>query len=220
MSIVLLDDMQLRILGSLMEKQVTTPDQYPLSLNALTNACNQKSNRDPVVNYEQGEVQIAIDALINQAMVIDSSDFNSRSAKLQHRFCNTEFSDRQFNKQEFAIICLLFLRGPQTPGELKSRSGRLCQFENSAEVESCLKNLSDKAGVQYVQQLPREPGKRESRFSHCFCEHVSQSVTAEFEALPQVIESNNKELEEKVGYLEDKVIDLESRLAALEDALN
>ena len=220
MSIVLLDDMQLRILGSLMEKQVTTPDQYPLSLNALTNACNQKSNRDPVVNYEQGEVQIAIDALINQAMVIDSSDFNSRSAKLQHRFCNTEFSDRQFNKQEFAIICLLFLRGPQTPGELKSRSGRLCQFENSAEVESCLKNLSDKAGVQYVQQLPREPGKRESRFSHCFNEHVSQSVTAEFEALPQVIESNNKELEEKVGYLEDKVIDLESRLAALEDALN
>lgn len=220
MSIVLLDDMQLRILGSLMEKQVTTPDQYPLSLNALTNACNQKSNRDPVVNYEQGEVQIAIDALINQAMVIDSSDFNSRSAKLQHRFCNTEFSDRQFNKQEFAIICLLFLRGPQTPGELKSRSGRLCQFENSAEVESCLKNLSDKAGVQYVQQLPREPGKRESRFSHCFSEHVSQSVTAEFEALPQVIESNNKELEEKVGYLEDKVIDLESRLAALEDALN
>lgn len=220
MSIVLLDDMQLRILGSLMEKQVTTPDQYPLSLNALTNACNQKSNRDPVVNYEQGEVQIAIDALINQAMVIDSSDFNSRSAKLQHRFCNTEFSDRQFNMQEFAIICLLFLRGPQTPGELKSRSGRLCQFENSAEVESCLKNLSDKAGVQYVQQLPREPGKRESRFSHCFSEHVSQSVTAEFEALPQVIESNNKELEEKVGYLEDKVIDLESRLAALEDALN
>ena len=220
MSIVLLDDMQLRILGSLMEKQVTTPDQYPLSLNALTNACNQKSNRDPVVNYEQGEVQIAIDALINQAMVIDSSDFNSRSAKLQHRFCNTEFSDRQFNKQEFAIICLLFLRGPQTPGELKSRSGRLCQFENSAEVESCLKNLSDKAGVQYVQQLPREPGKRESRFSHCFSEHVSQTVTAEFEALPQVIESNNKELEEKVGYLEDKVIDLESRLAALEDALN
>ena len=220
MSIVLLDDMQLRILGSLMEKQVTTPDQYPLSLNALTNACNQKSNRDPVVNYEQGEVQIAIDALINQAMVIDSSDFNSRSAKLQHRFCNTEFSDRQFNKQEFAIICLLFLRGPQTPGELKSRSGRLCQFENSAEVESCLKNLSDKAGVQYVQQLPREPGKRESRFSHCFSEHVSQTVTAEFEAQPQVIESNNKELEEKVGYLEDKVIDLESRLAALEDALN
>ncbi|EAQ66302.1 hypothetical protein MED121_06455 [Marinomonas sp. MED121] len=220
MSIVLLDDMQLRILGSLMEKQVTTPDQYPLSLNALTNACNQKSNRDPVVNYEQGEVQIAIDTLINQAMVIDSSDFNSRSAKLQHRFCNTEFSDRQFNKQEFAIICLLFLRGPQTPGELKSRSGRLCQFENSAEVESCLKNLSDKAGVQYVQQLPREPGKRESRFSHCFSEHVSQSVTAEFEAHPQVIESNNKELEEKVGYLEDKVIDLESRLAALEDALN
>ncbi|OUR85325.1 hypothetical protein A9Q77_00775, partial [Marinomonas sp. 42_23_T18] len=172
MSIVILDDMQSRVLGSLMEKQVTTPDQYPLSLNALASACNQKSNREPVVNYSQGEIQTVIDHLIDQALIIDSSDFNSRTAKFQHRFCNTEFSDRQFNEQEFAIICILLLRGPQTPGELKSRSGRLCQFENSLEVERCLQTLADKNGVNYVQQLQREPGKRESRFAHCFSDQV------------------------------------------------
>lgn len=224
MSIVMLDDMQSRILGSLMEKQVTTPDQYPLSLNALTNACNQKSNRDPVVNYSQGEVQTVIDSLIEDALVVDTSDFNSRTAKFQHRFCNTEFSDRQFSEQEFAIICLLLLRGPQTPGELKSRSGRLCQFSNSTEVESCLHTLSDKNGVNYVQQLAREPGKRESRFIHCFSEYtpnINPSFAAEPMQQEQVMKTEKQnELEEKVRYLEDKVLDLESRLEILEQALN
>ena len=222
MSIVILDDRQSRVLGSLMEKQVTTPDQYPLSLNSLTNACNQKSNREPVVNFSQGEVQIVIDDLIEQALVIDSSDFNSRTAKFQHRFCNTEFSDRQFSEQEFAIICLLLLRGPQTPGELKSRSGRLCQFENSLEVESCLQTLSDKNGVNYVQQLAREPGKRESRFAHCFTDQEFSVATsfANTEINQQITTQNtNSELEEKVRYLEDKVKDLESRLEVLEQAL-
>lgn len=222
MSIVILDDRQSRVLGSLMEKQVTTPDQYPLSLNSLTNACNQKSNREPVVNFSQGEVQIVIDDLIEQALVIDSSDFNSRTAKFQHRFCNTEFSDRQFSEQEFAIICLLLLRGPQTPGELKSRSGRLCQFENSLEVESCLQTLSDKNGVNYVQQLAREPGKRESRFAHCFTDQEFSVATsfANTETNQQITTQNtNPELEEKVRYLEDKVKDLESRLEVLEQAL-
>lgn len=222
MSIVILDDRQSRVLGSLMEKQVTTPDQYPLSLNSLTNACNQKSNREPVVNFSQGEVQIIIDDLIEEALVIDSSDFNSRTAKFQHRFCNTEFSDRQFSEQEFAIICLLLLRGPQTPGELKSRSGRLCQFENSLEVESCLQTLSDKNGVNYVQQLAREPGKRESRFAHCFTDQEFSVATsfANTEINQQITTQNTTpELEEKVRYLEDKVKDLESRLEVLEQAL-
>jgi len=204
-----------------MEKQVTTPDQYPLSLNALASACNQKSNREPVVNYSQGEIQTVIDHLIEQALIIDSSDFNSRTAKFQHRFCNTEFSDRQFNEQEFAIICILLLRGPQTPGELKSRSGRLCQFENSLEVERCLQTLADKNGVNYVQQLQREPGKRESRFAHCFSDQVP-STSIPFIAQPlsnQASTESHSELEEKVRHLEDKVMDLESRLEILEQAL-
>lgn len=222
MSIVILDDMQSRVLGSLMEKQVTTPDQYPLSLNSLSNACNQKSNREPVVNYSQGEIQTVIDDLIEQALVIDSSDFNSRTAKFQHRFCNTEFSDRQFSEQEFAIICLLLLRGPQTPGELKSRSGRLCQFENSLEVESCLQTLSDKNGISYVQQLAREPGKRESRFAHCFCDqefNTSSTLSSQTASLT-IRHTSQSELEEKVQYLEDKVANLESRLETLEQALS
>lgn len=222
MSIVILDDMQSRVLGSLMEKQVTTPDQYPLSLNSLSNACNQKSNREPVVNYSQGEIQTVIDDLIEQALVIDSSDFNSRTAKFQHRFCNTEFSDRQFSEQEFAIICLLLLRGPQTPGELKSRSGRLCQFENSLEVESCLQTLSDKNGISYVQQLAREPGKRESRFAHCFSDqefNTSSTLSSQTASLT-IRHTSQSELEEKVQYLEDKVANLESRLETLEQALS
>ena len=223
MSIVILDDMQSRVLGSLMEKQVTTPDQYPLSLNSLAKACNQKSNRDPVVSYSQGEIQQVIDVLIEQALVIDSSDFNSRTAKFQHRFCNTEFSDRQFSEQEFAIICILLLRGPQPPGELKSRSGRLCQFENSFEVERCLQTLADKNGVCYVQQLAREPGKRESRFAHCFTDQVTTtSTTFNSPAERQQSLENHEstaELTEKVRILEDKVIDLESRLEILEQAL-
>lgn len=224
MSIVILDEIQSRIIGSLMEKQVTTPDQYPLSLNALASACNQKSNREPVVNYSQGEVQTVIDDLIDQSLVIDSSDFKSRTAKFQHRFCNTEFSDRQFNEQEFAIICILLLRGPQTPGELRSRSGRLCQFENSLDVERCLQTLSDKNGVNYVQQLQREPGKRESRFAHCFSDQVP-SAPMTFIAQPSDHEQTAKadrhsELEEKVRHLENKVMDLEGRLEILEQALN
>jgi len=223
MSIVILDDMQSRVLGSLMEKQVTTPDQYPLSLNALASACNQKSNREPVVNYSQSEIQIVIDNLIDQALIIDSSDFNSRTAKFQHRFCNTEFSDRQFNEQEFAIICILLLRGPQTPGELKSRSGRLCKFENALDVERCLHTLADKNGVNYVQQLQREPGKRESRFAHCFSDQVPSTsipIIAQPSSNGQTTNTeSHSELEEKVRFLEDKVMDLESRLEILEQAL-
>jgi uncharacterized protein YceH (UPF0502 family) len=207
-----------------MEKQVTTPDQYPLSLNALTNACNQKSNREPVVNYTQGEIQTVLDDLIDQSFVIDSSDFNSRTAKFQHRFCNTEFSDRQFNEQEFAIICILLLRGPQTPGELKSRSGRLCQFENSLDVERCLHTLADKNGVNYVQQLQREPGKRESRFAHCFSDQVPSTpmtFIAQSSGSEQTVNADNhSELKEKVRFLENKVMDLEGRLEILEQALN
>jgi len=206
-----------------MEKQVTTPDQYPLSLNALASACNQKSNREPVVNYSQSEIQIVIDNLIDQALIIDSSDFNSRTAKFQHRFCNTEFSDRQFNEQEFAIICILLLRGPQTPGELKSRSGRLCKFENALDVERCLHTLADKNGVNYVQQLQREPGKRESRFAHCFSDQVPSTsipIIAQPSSNGQTTNTeSHSELEEKVRFLEDKVMDLESRLEILEQAL-
>src|SRR5580700_7965997 len=110
-----------RILGCLVEKQVTTPEQYPLSLNAITNACNQKSNRDPVLELHETQVQAVIDGLSRKHLILERAGFGSRVPKYQQRFCNTEFSVHQFTPQERAIVCELLVRGPQTPGELRSR---------------------------------------------------------------------------------------------------
>ncbi|MEO0889149.1 MAG: YceH family protein, partial [Pseudomonadota bacterium] len=114
-----------RVIGCLIEKEVTTPDQYPLSLNALTNACNQKSNREPVMSLSEADVLDAVDALIERRLVSDESGFNSRVSKYQHRFCNTEFGDLQLTEQEKGIVCCMLLRGAQTPGEIRTRTNRL-----------------------------------------------------------------------------------------------
>ncbi len=110
-----------RVIGCLIEKEVTTPDHYPLTLNSLTTACNQKSNRDPVLSLSEAEVQDAAQALISRRLVSDESGFNSRVSKFQHRFCNTEFGDLKLSAQEKGIVCCLLLRGAQTPGELRTR---------------------------------------------------------------------------------------------------
>ncbi|MCW9017249.1 MAG: DUF480 domain-containing protein [Kangiellaceae bacterium] len=157
-----------RVIGCLIEKSITTPDQYPLSLNALTNACNQKSNREPVMNLSEDEVQNTLDDLASKHLVMTQAGATSRVAKYQHRFCNTEFSDIQLTKQELGIICVLFLRGPQTPGELRTRTNRLCEFTNVAETEEVLQAMCNKEKGAYVVRLEREPGRRESRYQHCF----------------------------------------------------
>ncbi len=115
-----LTPIEARVIGCLIEKEVTTPDQYPLSLNALTNACNQKSNREPVMSLSESEVLDAVDQLISRRLVSDESGFNSRVSKYQHRFCNTEFGDLKLSAQEKGIVCCMLLRGPQTPGELRN----------------------------------------------------------------------------------------------------
>ncbi len=160
-----LSDNEIRVLGCLMEKQVTTPDQYPLSLNALTNACNQKSSRDPVLSLAEDEVQQALDELRRKHLVMERSGFGSRVPKYEHRFCNTEFGGLRLTPQEFAVLCLLFLRGAQTPGELRSRSARLCSFEDVREVESVLGHLATHEEGPFVTELAREPGRREARFA-------------------------------------------------------
>ncbi|MGY8875364.1 MAG: YceH family protein, partial [Pseudoalteromonas sp.] len=126
---------QQRILGCLLEKQSTTPEHYPLSLNALVNACNQKSNRDPVLSLTDEDVQNALDELIEMRLVTIDEGLSGRVNKYDHRFCNTEFSNLQFSAQQRAIVCLLLLRGAQTPGELRTRSARLADFNNVNEVE-------------------------------------------------------------------------------------
>lgn len=167
-----------RVIGCLIEKQVTTPDQYPLSLNALTNACNQKSNRDPVLALGETEVQQLIDALVRKHVVMERSGFGSRVPKYQHCFCNTEFSGMRFTPQELALVCELLLRGPQTPGELRSRAARMAGFADSAEVEQLLEALAARAEGAIVQRLPRQPGRREARYAQLITGPLSAEMTA------------------------------------------
>ncbi len=155
-----------RVLGALIEKQITTPDQYPLSLNALKNACNQKSSRDPVLELSESEVQETVDTLRKKYLVAEKSGFGSRVTKLVHRFGNTEFGALQLSGQEIAVLCVLLLRGPQTPGELRTRTNRMCTFEDVDEVETVLEGLRERGGDAYVVQLAREPGRREARWAH------------------------------------------------------
>lgn len=166
-----------RVIGVLMEKEVTTPDQYPLSLNGLTNACNQKSNRDPVLNLSESDVQATVDVL-TAANLISEVLFGSRVAKYKHRFCNTEFSKLRLNRQEFAVVCVMLLRGSQTSGELRTRTQRLAVFSGVDQVEQVLECLSTREDGPYVVKLAREPGKRDSRYAHLFSGDVDIVLNA------------------------------------------
>jgi uncharacterized protein YceH (UPF0502 family) len=162
-----------RVIGCLIEKQITTPDQYPLSLNALVNACNQKSNRDPVLELDERTVQQSVDDLGRKHFVVEKSGFGSRVPKYQHRFCNTEYGTLKFDPQELAILCELMLRGAQTPGELRSRAARMAPFGDVSEVEAALTRLSERDDGPFVVRLAREPGRRESRYAHLFSGEVA-----------------------------------------------
>ncbi|EJR0679844.1 TPA: YceH family protein [Vibrio parahaemolyticus] len=197
-----------RVIGCLIEKEVTTPDQYPLSLNALTNACNQKSNREPVMALSESDVLDAVDALIERRLVSDESAFNSRVSKYQHRFCNTEFGDLKLSDQEKGIICCMLLRGAQTPGEIRTRTNRLATFHDVKEVEAVLEHLASEEKGPFVVKLPREAGKRESRYMHLFCGEVDVSAIAA--AVPATSSSS-----ERVAQLEQEVAELREELDAL-----
>jgi len=210
---------EIRVLGCLLEKEITTPEQYPLSLNALVNACNQKSNREPVMELNEGAVRTTLDELIKKRLVREESGFGSRVPKFQHRFCNTEFGSLKLSPQEVGILCTLFLRGPQTPGELRSRSSRLCQFADMQEVDATLHGLQQHSTGPLVTQLAREPGKRESRYAHLFGEIVAPEPDAR---LPEVVEDASHEarltaLEQQVADLRGELDELKQQLADLMD---
>ena len=217
-----LTPLEARVIGSLIEKQITTPEQYPLSLNALVLACNQKSNRDPVLELTVPAVQELIDALSRKHLVIEKSGFGSRVPKYQQRFCNTEFSALQFTPQERAILCELLLRGPQTPGELRSRASRMAPFSDVTEVETSLDNLAhDPAGPRVVQ-LPREPGRRDSRYAHLFSGEVHAvpgDLGTSARAAEPSLERAPGALTERVSALEQQVRDLRAELAAVRASL-
>ena len=166
-----LDAPEVRVLGALMEKEVATPEYYPLSLNALVNACNQKSNRDPVVNFDEETVEQALEGLRHKGMATRITGRDVRVPKHGQTF--TE----KFNlgRREAALICLLLLRGPQTPGELRSRSDRLYTFDDLEAVESTLARLAE---MEFVKRLPRQPGSRESRWAQLFAGDVEVAEEA------------------------------------------
>ena len=214
----IINQAEIRIIGCLIEKEITTPEQYPLTLNALTTACNQKSNRDPVTTMTDSDVLDGLNSLLNDRLVTDETRGNSRVAKYQHRFCNTEFGSLKLSEQEIAILCVLFLRGPQTPGELRTRTQRLCEFDNVAQVEAILIKLASDEISPKVTKLAKEPGKREARYGHLFCGDLSDSV-----ALASEAETSAKiapEQESRILMLEKEVADLRSEVQELKLLIN
>ena len=211
-----LNEVEARIVGCLIEKSVVTPNQYPLTLNALVNACNQKSARDPVMNLTPGEVQHAIRGLEAKHLVRTEENFKSRVEKYLQRFCNTRYSDFQFDDAERAIICLLLLRGPQTPGELRARSGRLYTFADNADVVLAATGLIERDGEPLLVKLPRSPGRKDSEYMHLFSGAVDVEALAEqMEAERATAESGRvtvAELAERVANLEAEVARLRERL--------
>jgi uncharacterized protein YceH (UPF0502 family) len=212
-----------RVLGCLIEKQITTPEQYPLSLNAITNACNQKSNRDPVLDLTDNEIQTVLDALSRKHLVIDRSGFGSRVPKYQQRFCNTEFSVLQFTPQERAIVCELLLRGPQTPGELRTRAARMVEFGDVTQVESALEALAARPSGPMVQKLARQPGRRDSRYAHLFSGAIVESTVDSDAAAVTAVTGRARRDDtaaepdgEQAHDLRERVSRLESQLQALQ----
>jgi hypothetical protein len=155
-----------RVIGCLMEKEITTPEQYPLTLNALTSACNQKSNRNPVLDLAEETVQQVVDGLLSKHLVSNRAGYGGRVARYKQVFCNTEFGPLQFAPVERAILCELLLRGPQSPGELNTRCRRMAPVAGVSEIEAALQALSERPEGPFVVKLPRAPGARDARWAH------------------------------------------------------
>jgi uncharacterized protein YceH (UPF0502 family) len=196
-----------RVVGCLIEKQVATPDQYPLSLNALVNACNQKSNREPVLDLDEREVQAVVDGLMKRQLVLEKSGFGSRVPKYQHLFCNTQFGSLKFSPRGTAIVCELLLRGPQTPGELRTHAARLAPLHDVSEVETELEDLMTRPDGPFVAKLPREPGRRESRYMHLFSGAAPQEMSVAAEPAPTAVSL--------AGSVADRLTMLEAAVAGL-----
>jgi len=198
-----LDAIELRVLGSLMEKSKTTPDYYPMTMNGLIAACNQKTSRNPVVQYDEETVALALNTLKKRGLISTATGGSIRGVKYKHNFAIVF----PVIPAEVAIICLLILRGPQTPGELNTNSGRLHEFESIEEVQAVLEKLSSPA-MPFLMQLPRRPGQKEARYAHLLGGIPEFNDEAE--------DTNGKH----TGSLEVRVAKLENDLAELKDAFD
>lgn len=196
-----------RVIGCLLEKEVTTPEHYPLTLNSLTLAVNQKSNRDPLYCLCEAQIMDTLELLKTKHLISPLEGAGSRVTKYQHRFCNTEFGSLQLHEKQRGILCVLMLRGPQMPGELRTRTQRLCQFTDMTDLDSVLKNMIEEG---YIAQLPREAGKREGRYIHLF-----SSETALIENRALCVEDKDVELSLRVETLECELAQLKERVDQL-----
>jgi uncharacterized protein YceH (UPF0502 family) len=207
-----LNDAEARVLGSLIEKDITTPDYYPLSLNALVNACNQKNNRDPVMNLDDDAVRQALGGLQNQRLAGPARGADSRVTKYEHRIQEVF----NFTRAETAIMCVLLLRGPQTPGELRGRAERMYRFEHLDDVQTALQKLIDR-DPPLVVMLPRQPGTKESRYMHLLAGDADRWAAAVEERVHTSSESGEGErlarLEEEVSHLRSEITEIRQQLA-------
>jgi len=210
-----LTTLEARVIGCMIEKQITTPDQYPLSLNSLANACNQKSNRDPILDLDERAVQQLLDGLVRKHMVIERAGFGSRVPKFQQVFCNTEFGSLKFSPLETAIVCELLVRGPQTPGELRTRASRMCEVSDVSQVEAALQLLMSRPDGPFVTRMAREPSRRDSRYAQLFCGAVADA-SSEPEPIQQRANADDDDrltrLEKLVDQLVTEVSGLKQRL--------
>ena len=207
----LLNKAEVRALGSLLEKEATTPEYYPLTLNSLVNACNQKSNRDPVLSLEESEVAVALERLREKKFVLVVTG-SGRVTKYAQRISET----LNLGRRESAVLCTLLLRGSQTLGEIKDRSERLFAFADLAEAEAVLERLAAWPDGALVKKLPRQPGQKENRFLHLLADEQTSDDTAEPEAIAA---SQIEQLELALQQLRSEFDQLKSRFDALESQL-
>jgi uncharacterized protein YceH (UPF0502 family) len=206
---LLLTEIEVRVLGSLIEKDITTPDYYPLSLNALVNACNQKNNREPVMTLDEGSVSQALATLQEKRLAGPASGADSRVTKYEHRLQEVF----NFDRREIAILCVLLLRGPQTPGELRGRTERMYRFEALDDVISTLDRLGQRP-PPLVAMLPRQPGTKESRYMHLFSGDAPAT-----EPMPTHVPSSAIQNTDRLARLENEVLELRKEIAEMQQQL-
>jgi len=207
-----LTEPEVRVLGCLVEKEITTPEYYPLSLNSLTTACNQKTNREPVVAYTERTVAEVVESLRDKNLAILATGRNDRATKYDNYFADTY----HLSPAEAAVMCVLMLRGPQTPGEIKSRTERLFDFKELAEVEAALEGLAARESGALVVKLPRQPGRKEHRYLHLLCGPPSPEM---MEAGTPTGEHTGSLCTEKetIDRLEQEIIELRGEMQALRE---
>ena len=210
---VVLTAAQARVLGALVEKEVTTPEYYPLSLNALVNACNQRSNREPVMNLDEDEVRQALHGLEGHRLAGRARSADGRVAKFEH------WRGEAFNlsRAETALLCVLLLRGPQTPGELRSRTERMHRFEEISDVQAGLQKLAERT-PPLAAMLPRQPGTKEARYAHLLAGPV-ESIAVAAVAVPSAGAVDSAQ-EERIAQLEATVEELKQTVAALQQRID